>query len=166
MNIIVGDANVFIHFYQLDIIHEIAQLEIKIITTEEVYDELRSDQQLSLVDVIHETVELTDDEYDELDEEYDNRIIQGISYPDMSVCYLADKRTCVLATNERALKKQAKHQNVDTKGTLYFCKLIAEKGLIDCGELERRITTIIDEDTRAFPRKEVTLEYISQWECD
>ncbi len=132
-SLVVSDTNIFIDLWKLDMLDIFFQLPLKIHTTDFVINELTKDGIKSRVLYFadHKKLIIKESNSEEIESIRDfNSRQKGLSFPDCSVLFLAQKMNCRLLTGDSRLKSVAKKEGISVHGLLYIFDLLVEKHAI------------------------------------
>ncbi len=129
--LLVSDANIFIDLYNIGLLEEFDKLNIKIATSDFVFNELNDIQKDIIQTLDIEIYGLESAEMVTFMTQYKSLGQLKISYQDYSVFYIAKKYNGQLLTNDKALRKFAKSNMMEIKGIFYILDLIIEQSNLD-----------------------------------
>ncbi|MFN8864731.1 MAG: hypothetical protein ACK500_06145 [Flavobacteriales bacterium] len=119
MLLLISDANILIDIVKLDLVAAFFQLPHDIQTTDFAFEELLGDQDVILP---HNGLTIITTPHPEELEEISALYRQhtGISYPDASVWYYAQKQDGILVTGDGTLRKKAAASGIEVRGIIFI----------------------------------------------
>jgi rRNA-processing protein FCF1 len=142
--LLVSDANIFIDLEKIGLLIEFSKLDIKISTSDFVFNELNDKQQMIVkkLDIVIYT--LKPKELITFFAEYQTLGQVKISSQDYSIYYFANKYKAYLLSNDKALRKFSNNHNVNVKGIFYILDLIIEQSQLKKNDLAKSIALLLD----------------------
>lgn len=155
MKLIVQDANVIFDLIDCDIFELFFSLELEVITTSLVLDEInqpvqkKACQTVIRKELLH-VVEISTMEYLRL-----NALdLPGLKVADRSVLKLAETRQAALLTGDGKLRRTAKELNVEVCGTLWIFDQLVKSELISHADAHAKLMRLREVNQR-LPQKEI-----------
>lgn len=132
MRIAITDANIFIDLSKLQLLQHLFGINLEIITTREVYNELHEWQQ-ELLNAYQQTGKLqihsfTTEEWEEVKELAPQR---NLTQQDITVAYLAHKKEAIVLSGDNPLRKYCEKQHLEVRGILWIFDQFLEHQLIN-----------------------------------
>ena len=151
--LLVSDANIFIDLEKIGLLNFFSQLDIKISTSDFVFNELNTKQQeiVKMLDI--QIYELDPNELITFYNEYNALGQVKISSQDYSIFYFAKKYDAYLLSNDKALRNFSKKHNVTIKGLFYILDLIIDTGKLAKKDLQKSIKLLYNNKRK--PEKEI-----------
>jgi rRNA-processing protein FCF1 len=118
--LLVSDANIFIDLERIGLLIEFSKLDIKISTSDFVFNELNEKQQILVKSLSIKIYTLPADELMKFFTEYQALGEVKISSQDYSIYYFAKKYEAYLLSNDKALRKFSNKKNIEVKGIFIF----------------------------------------------
>lgn len=164
MKIIINDANILIDLFHLDLLDMFFKLkDFDIRTTDFVFNELYEEQK----EVLKQFVETHSFQLIESNERDLQMIFtlfnetKGLSIPDCSVMYFANKEQGILLTGDGKLRSQSLKKGVEVKGILYIFDILLLSELISFEMAIYKIEQLYQKNQR-LPQKAKT-ERLECW---
>lgn len=139
--IAVQDACILIDLTDLKILRDILKLPYEFVCTDLVLQELRSDQREIIQDHRIPIISLTESELIFLFEEL--RKSPGLTAPDLSCLLLTKKENGILLTGDGALRKKAKHSDIEAHGILWLLDQLIEEQIWNSSIAHRNLEQLI-----------------------
>jgi len=153
--LLVSDANIFIDLERIGLLIEFSKLDIKISTSDFVFNELNEKQQILVKSLSIEIYTLPADELMKFFTEYQALGQVKISHQDYSIYYFAKKYEAYLLSNDKALRKFSNHNSVNVKGIFYILDLIIEQSELSKDDLHTSISLLLNNSW--LPKNEIDL---------
>lgn len=132
MQIAVTDACIFIDLLDLKIIQQFFNLDLEIHTTYEVWDEFNEGQQ-EILKAYRSVQKLTVHILEPKDKEEFSAIAypKGLSPPDISVLYIAEKIGALLLSSDGMVRKFAPKKGIKLHGMFWILDQLVEQELLE-----------------------------------
>lgn len=142
--LLVSDANIFIDLEKIGLLIEFSKLDIEISTSDFVFNELNTKQQMLVKSLNIDIYTLNSDELIIFLNEYQALGQVKISSQDYSIYYFAKKYKAYLLSNDKALRNFSKKNSVDVKGIFYILDLIIEQSTLSKNDLSASIALLLN----------------------
>lgn len=132
MKIVIKDANIVIDLITIGLIKEFMQLGFQVNTSDFVMGEL-NEEHFNLVDEYARKgqVIINGFDSDELEQIFNlNAAKNGLSVPDCSVYYLANKLSASILTGDRKLRNYADQMGIEVHGILWIFDQLVDNNII------------------------------------
>jgi predicted nucleic acid-binding protein len=129
--IVVKDACIMFDLIDLDLIAPFFQLNLLVLTTPQVINEITEQEQLKIVLKYVDSKSLIIDPWGQVDDInlilYEN---SGLSFADSSVLELAIRKNAVLLSSDGSLRKISMKRNLTVRGVLWIIEELCEREMI------------------------------------
>ncbi len=142
--LLISDANIFIDLEKIGLLIEFSKLDIKISTSDFVFNELNTKQKMLVKSLSVDIYTLDPIELMTFFSEYQSLGQVKISAQDYSIYYFAKKYEAYILSNDKALRKFSHNNSVDVKGIFYILDLIIEQSELSKNDLEKSITLLLN----------------------
>jgi len=153
--LLVSDANIFIDLERIGLLIEFSKLDIKISTSDFVFNELNEKQQMLVKSLSIEIYTLPAEELIKFFIEYQELGQVKISSQDYSIYYFAKKYKAYLLSNDKALRKFSNKKNIEVKGIFYILDLIIEQSELSKNDLHTSISLLLNNSW--LPKNEINI---------
>ena len=153
--LLVSDANIFIDLERIGLLIEFSKLDIKISTSDFVFNELNEKQQILVKSLSIDIYTLPAEELMKFFIEYQELGQVKISYQDYSIYYFAKKYEAYLLSNDKALRKFSNKKNMEVKGIFYILDLIIEHSELNKNDLHTSISLLLNNSW--LPKNEINI---------
>ena len=153
--LLVSDANIFIDLERIGLLIEFSKLDIKISTSDFVFNELNEKQQILVKSLSIDIYTLPAEELMKFFIEYQELGQVKISYQDYSIYYFAKKYEAYLLSNDKALRKFSNKKNIEVKGIFYILDLIIEHSELSKNDLHTSISLLLNNSW--LPKNEINI---------
>ncbi|VAY88148.1 hypothetical protein MNB_ARC-1_1328 [hydrothermal vent metagenome] len=153
--LLVSDANIFIDLERIGLLIEFSKLDIKISTSDFVFNELNTKQQMLVKSLSIEIYTLPAEELRKFFIEYQELGQVKISYQDYSIYYFAKKHEACLLSNDKALRKFSNKKNIEAKGIFYILDLIIKYSKLSKNDLHTSISLLLNNSW--LPKNEINI---------
>ncbi len=155
---VVLDASVIISMEKGEVLTFLTKLKCDYFTTKNIESELENSDNLSDIGV--ETVSFVKEDYEEL-EKLILILQKKLSFPDISVLYLAKKQNAILLTGDKCLKKAAKANGIEVHGVFWILDNLVKMLIISGEEAKMALTKI---EANSFLPEEECDNFRRKWE--
>lgn len=154
MKIAITDANIFIDLIKLQLLQHLFAIDLEIITTQEVYDELYDWQQAMLENYIQSS-QLSKHSFSVTEWEEINilPVTRGLTKEDITVAYLAKKINAIVLSGDNPLRKHCVSQKLDVKGIIWLLDTFLEYKHLTKAQAHENLNALLSFNQR-LPRKE------------
>ena len=168
--IVVKDANVLIDLEMMGLLDLWFQLEYTTLTTSFIVAELEEGNHATCLAYVQtgmlQRIKFEMEELLSVDALYQQEQPHGISFPDASVLYLAERENALLLTGDKALRGRCAARQVAHHGTFWIMERLIDAGKL-CPRVAasklRHVFTLQGEEKRFLPHKQGKA-LIAKWE--
>lgn len=158
--IIINDTNIWIDLKSVNLIKEVFELPYKICVPDVLYyDELEEVDGELLESSGINILEMTEEEL--IDTAIRSEKTNRVSFNDLSTLVVAKSRGYLLVTGDGNLRKLAKKESVELKGTIWLIDMLVEEQVITEGEGATACQVLLDIGRR-LPKDELR-QRIDKW---
>lgn len=151
--LLISDANIFIDLHKIGLLDSFDKLGIKVATSDFVFNELNSEQKEIVENLNISIFELNSSEMGSFFNDFMSLNQNVLSHQDYSIFYFAKKHNGQVLTNDKALRKFSKKEQIEIKGIFYIMDLIIDKQEIANDILISALTTLSENSW--LPKKEI-----------
>lgn len=170
MKVAIKDSNVFIDLELMGLLEPIRQLDIEIVTSAFVVQELEEGEHNTSLSYIRTGIiqvalisgEEMATSFAAFMEENQN---QGLSATDLSVLFLAHREGAIVLTGDGLMRKYARTWGLEVRGTLWIMDQLVERSILEPDLAAGLLDTLMQrtgKDQRYLPPKEVA-KRIEKW---
>lgn len=168
--IVVKDANVLIDLEVMGLLDLWFQLDYTTLTTSFIVAELEVGNHVTCLAYVEagmlRRINFAMEELTVVDALYQQEQTHGLSFPDASVLYLAEKEKALLLTGDKALRGRCAALQVAYHGTFWIMECLIDAGLL-CPQVAasklKYALALQGEDKRFLPQKQGSA-LIAKWE--
>lgn len=151
--LLVTDANIFIDLDKSGLLIEFSKLDIKIYTSDFVFNELNEKQKILLLSLKITIYTFSSNELADFFKEYKNLGQVKISFQDYSIYHFAKKYKSYVLSNDKALRKFSVNNNIKVKGIFYILDLMIEQSDLSRNSLKESISLLLNNNW--LPKNEI-----------
>jgi predicted nucleic acid-binding protein len=133
MKIAIKDANIFFDLLEMDLIDEFLSLNYSFLTSDFVQSEIKSEKAKSKFESITKKglIKIESLSFEEMTEAYKLKELKaGLSMPDCSVIYLAQKHDAILLSGDKPVRLAAKSVGLEYHGVLWALDEMIKQSII------------------------------------
>jgi len=163
MIILINDANVLIDLVKLDLVSEFASLPYELYTTDFVLNEINEEQLNEVSQIINNKLHLIVTSETADYEGISNLLVisSGLSFEDCSVWYYSKKMNGILVTGDGKLRKTARKDGIEVRGTIFILDELLRQQLISFPIARAKIRLLYELNSR-LPEEALT-KRIEAW---
>ena len=158
--VIINDTNIWIDLKLTNIIEKVFLLPYELAVPDILYNDELKDMDGELLEANGiKIIEMTNDEVVETAER--SGMTNRVSFNDLTTLVVAKSRGYILVTGDGNLRKIAKSENVELRGTIWLIDEMVSNNILDIGEAALICKKLL-ELKRRLPKEEL-LSRINKW---
>ena len=153
--VVVKDACIFFDLIDMGLLADFYELGLTVITTPQVIDEVKDEQQLAAINVYIANGKLQIDHFGQLE-----TIVavldtaKGLGFTDASVIEAAMRRQAVILSSDKSLRNEAGRRHIVVRGMLWILEQLYEQGIANLTATLAALTRYSEVNVRA-PKSEI-----------